>query len=79
MFITYDLKFYISYFFTCLVLERYFLLGCVPSWTYEKAVQQNRSFSERKGVAYLYKLENQTIKLAVLSQKIAQLTEAFEN
>jgi len=38
-----------------------------------------RSFSERKAAAYLYKLEKQTIELAVLSKKIAQLTEEFEN
>ena len=37
-----------------------------------------RSFSERKAAAYLYKLEKQTIELAVLTKKIAQLTEEFE-
>lgn len=36
------------------------------------------NFSERKVAAYLYKLERHTIELAVLSKKIAQLTEEFE-
>ncbi|WP_343695451.1 conjugal transfer protein MobA [Flavobacterium sp.] len=35
-------------------------------------------FSEKKASAYLYKLEKQTIELAVLSKKIIQLTEEFE-
>lgn len=38
----------------------------------------HRNFSEKKALAYLYKLEKQTIELAVLSQKIIQLTEEFE-
>ena len=35
-------------------------------------------FSEKKASAYLYKLEKQTIELAVLSQNIVKLTEEFE-
>lgn len=37
-----------------------------------------RSFSEKKVSAYLYKLEKQTAELAVLCQKIIQLTAEFE-
>lgn len=37
-----------------------------------------RNFSEKKASAYLYKLEKQTTELAVLSQKIIQLTSEFE-
>jgi hypothetical protein len=36
------------------------------------------NFSEKKAAAYLYKLEKQTTELAVLSQKIIQLTGEFE-
>jgi len=35
-------------------------------------------FSERKAVAFLYKLEKQTVEMAILYQKIIQLTEEFE-
>ena len=35
-------------------------------------------FSEKKAAAYLYKLEKQTAEMAVLCQKIIQLTEKFE-
>ncbi|MBW4360515.1 conjugal transfer protein MobA [Flavobacterium taihuense] len=35
-------------------------------------------FSEKKAAAYLYKLEKQTAELAVLCQKIIQITEEFE-
>ncbi|PWJ90638.1 hypothetical protein BC749_1203 [Flavobacterium araucananum] len=38
----------------------------------------NRNFSEKKALAYLYKLEKQTAELAVLSQKIIHLTAEFE-
>lgn len=37
-----------------------------------------RNFSEKKASAYLYKLEKQTAELAVLCQKIIQLTAEFE-
>ena len=37
-----------------------------------------RNFSEKKAAAYLYKLEKQTTEMAVLCQKIIQLTEEFE-
>ena len=37
-----------------------------------------RNFSEKKAAAYLYKLEKQTADMAVLCQKIIQLTEEFE-
>jgi hypothetical protein len=37
-----------------------------------------RNFSEKKASAYLYKLEKQTAEMAVLCQKIIQLTEEFE-
>jgi hypothetical protein len=37
-----------------------------------------RNFSEKKTSAYLYKLEKQTAEMAVLCQKIIQLTEEFE-
>src|SRR5690606_2582517 len=35
-------------------------------------------FSERKAAAFLYKLEKQTVEMAILYQKIIQLTEEFE-
>jgi hypothetical protein len=35
-------------------------------------------FSEKKAAAYLYKLEKQTAELAVLCEKIIQITEEFE-
>jgi hypothetical protein len=38
----------------------------------------NSNFSEKKALAYLYKLEKQTAELALLSQKIIQLTAEFE-
>jgi hypothetical protein len=37
-----------------------------------------QKFSEKKASAYLYKLEKQTAEFAVLSKKIIQLTEEFE-
>ncbi|MBW4362302.1 conjugal transfer protein MobA [Flavobacterium taihuense] len=37
-----------------------------------------RNFSEKKASAYLYKLEKQTAEMAVLCQKMIQLTEEFE-
>ena len=37
-----------------------------------------KNFSEKKAAAYLYKLEKQTIEMAVLCQKIIQITEEFE-
>lgn len=37
-----------------------------------------RHFSEKKASAYLYKMEKQTAEMAVLCQKIIQLTEEFE-
>lgn len=37
-----------------------------------------RNFSEKKASVYLYKLEKQTAEMAVLCQKIIQLTEEFE-
>lgn len=37
-----------------------------------------RHFSEKKAAAFLYKLENQTAKMAMLCQKIIKLTEEFE-
>ena len=37
-----------------------------------------RNFSEKKAAAYLYKLEKHTAEMAVLCQKIIQLTEEFE-
>jgi len=36
------------------------------------------NFSEKKAAAFLYKLEKQTLELAILSQKIIQLTDEFE-
>ena len=36
-------------------------------------------FSDKKAAAYLYKLEKQTAELAVLCQKIIQITEEFES
>jgi hypothetical protein len=38
----------------------------------------HNNFSEKKALAYLYKLEKQTTEFAVLSQKIIQLTAEFE-
>ncbi|MCY0976852.1 conjugal transfer protein MobA [Chryseobacterium wangxinyae] len=35
------------------------------------------TFSDRKAAAFLYKLEKQTIELAVLCKKIMELTEEF--
>ncbi|RUT67961.1 hypothetical protein D0817_23390 [Flavobacterium cupreum] len=37
-----------------------------------------RNFSEKKASAFLYKLEKKTAEMAVLCQKIIQLTEEFE-
>lgn len=37
-----------------------------------------RNFSEKKGAAYLFKLEKQTAELAKLCRDIIQLTEEFE-
>ena len=37
-----------------------------------------RNFSEKKALAYLFKLEKQTAELAQLCHKIMQLTEEFE-
>ena len=37
-----------------------------------------RHFSEKKAAAFLYKLEKQTVEMAVLCQKIILLTEVFE-
>ena len=37
-----------------------------------------KNFSEKKGSAYLYKLEKQTIEMVLLCQKIIQLIEEFE-
>ncbi|WP_159730871.1 conjugal transfer protein MobA [Sphingobacterium sp. 18053] len=37
-----------------------------------------RNFSERKAAAFLYKLEKQTAEMALLCQKIIQITEEFE-
>jgi hypothetical protein len=37
-----------------------------------------KNFSEKKAAAYLYKLEKQTVEMAVLCQKIIQITEEFE-
>ena len=37
-----------------------------------------RQFSEKKTLAFLYKLEKQTAEMAVLCQKIIQITEEFE-
>lgn len=36
------------------------------------------NFTEKKAAAYLYRLEQQTIKLSTLSNKIIQLTADFE-
>ncbi len=37
-----------------------------------------RNFSEKKAAAFLFKLEKQTAEMAVLCQKIIQLTKEFE-
>lgn len=37
-----------------------------------------RNFSEKKAAAFLYKLEKQTAEMAMLCQKIIQITEEFE-
>ena len=37
-----------------------------------------RHFSNKKAAAFLYKLEKQTAEMAVLCQKIIQITEEFE-
>ncbi|MDO5615344.1 MAG: conjugal transfer protein MobA [Cruoricaptor ignavus] len=37
-----------------------------------------RHFSEKKASAYLFKLEEQTKKLAVLSEEVKQVTQNFE-
>ena len=37
-----------------------------------------KNFSEKKAAAFLYKLEKQTAEMAMLCQKIIQLTEEFE-
>lgn len=38
----------------------------------------NANFSEKKGAAYLYKLEKQTIEMKELLTKVVTLTEEFE-
>ncbi len=38
-----------------------------------------RNFSEKKAAAYLYRLEKQTIEMAVLCKNIIELTQAFES
>ena len=38
-----------------------------------------RHFSEKKAAAFLYKLEKQTAEMAVLCQKVIQLTKEFES
>ncbi|MEE1897010.1 conjugal transfer protein MobA [Flavobacterium rakeshii] len=38
-----------------------------------------RNFSEKKAAAYLYRLEKQTIEMAVLCKKVIELTQAFES
>lgn len=42
-----------------------------------KALKNN--FTEKKALAFLYKLEKETIKLVELSQKIVVLTEEFKD
>ena len=37
-----------------------------------------KNFSEKKAAAFLYKLEKQTAEMAMLCQKIIQITEEFE-
>lgn len=37
-----------------------------------------RNFSEKKAAAFLYKLEKQTAEMAILCQKIIQISEEFE-
>lgn len=37
-----------------------------------------KNFSEKKAAAFLYKLEKQTAEMAMLCQKIIQLTEEFD-
>ncbi len=37
-----------------------------------------RNFSEKKAAAYLYKLENHTTEMAILCQRIIQITREFE-
>ena len=37
-----------------------------------------KNFSEKKAAAFLYKLEKQTAEMAMLCQKIIQMTEEFE-
>lgn len=37
-----------------------------------------KHFSEKKAAAFLYKLEKQTAEMAMLCQKIIQITEKFE-
>ncbi|AZA84079.1 hypothetical protein C1637_16445 [Chryseobacterium lactis] len=37
-----------------------------------------KHFTEKKAAAFLYKLEKQTVEMAMLCQKIIQLTEEFE-
>ena len=38
-----------------------------------------RNFSEKKAAAYLYRLEKQTIEMAVLCKNIIELTQEFES
>src|SRR3546814_4988066 len=46
---------------------------------YNQIVKQlYKHFSEKKAAAFLFKLEKQTAEMAVLCQKIIQLTEEFE-
>lgn len=36
------------------------------------------NFSEKKALAYLYKLEKQTVEMGVLFKKVIEITEEFE-
>jgi hypothetical protein len=38
----------------------------------------NANFSEKKALAYLYKLEKQTIEMVVLFKKVVELIEEFD-
>jgi len=38
----------------------------------------NANFSEKKALAYLYKLEKQTIEMIALFKKVVEITEEFE-
>lgn len=61
-------------------LTKFFSLFRSMGVNYNQAVKiLYRNFSEKKAAAYLFRLEKQTIELAVLCKNIIELTQVFES